>query len=155
MIFEFVINIPENDPYTQLKEALTTRTAVSCERRLDELFGDVEIGDRTPSQLLRHMRQLFGTRVLDDATLRQLWLKRLPPRIREVLSVLYNSSWNEAAMAADKMFKANPASQHITACSHPTPTAPGRDDIIWQMGNLELQMQQLVTVLLVFGLRWV
>ncbi|VDP96076.1 unnamed protein product [Echinostoma caproni] len=56
-VFEFITTMPETDPYTQLKEALITRTAVSDERRLDELFKDLEIGDRTPSQLLRHMRQ--------------------------------------------------------------------------------------------------
>ncbi|VDP92909.1 unnamed protein product [Echinostoma caproni] len=70
------------------------------------------------------MRQLLGTRVLDDAILRQLSLKRLSLRIREVLSVLSNSSLDEMALAADKMFEANPASHHITACSNPTPTTP-------------------------------
>ncbi|VDP21558.1 unnamed protein product, partial [Echinostoma caproni] len=39
-VFEFIITMPETDPYTQLKEAFITRTAVSDERRLDELFGD-------------------------------------------------------------------------------------------------------------------
>ncbi|VDP88727.1 unnamed protein product [Echinostoma caproni] len=66
------------------------------------------------------MRQLLSTRVLDDAILPQLWFKRLLPRIREVLSVLSNSSLDEMSMTADKMFEANPALQHITACSNPT-----------------------------------
>ncbi|VDP89088.1 unnamed protein product [Echinostoma caproni] len=71
-VFEFIITMPETDPYTQLKKALGTRTAASDERRLDELFGDLESGDHTPSQLLRHMRQRLGTRVLDDAILSPL-----------------------------------------------------------------------------------
>ncbi|VDP92792.1 unnamed protein product [Echinostoma caproni] len=143
-VFEFIITMPEPVPYTQLKKAVFTRTAVSDECRLDELFGDLKIGDCTPSHLLRHMRQLLGTRVLDDAILRQLWLKRLPPRIREVLSILSNSSLDEMALAADKMFEANPAPHHTTACSNPTPTGPHCDDFTSRMGNLELQRQQLV-----------
>ncbi|VDP96491.1 unnamed protein product [Echinostoma caproni] len=79
--------MPENDPYTQLKEAFITCTIVWDERRLDELFGDLKIGNRTLSQLLRHMRQLLRPRVLDRAFLSQLWLERLPPRIREVFVV--------------------------------------------------------------------
>ncbi|VDP96551.1 unnamed protein product [Echinostoma caproni] len=143
-VFEFIITVPETDPYAQFKEALITRTAVSDERRLDELFGDLEICDRTRSPLLRHMRQLLGTRVPDDAILRQLWLERLPPRIRKFLSVLSNSLLDEMTLAADKMFEANPASYYITACSNPTLTAPRCDDIFPRMGNLEMQMQQLV-----------
>ncbi|VDP26806.1 unnamed protein product, partial [Echinostoma caproni] len=65
------------------------------------------------------MRQLLGTRVLDDAILRQLWLKRLPPRIREVLAVLSNSSLDEMALAADKIcsnwFFTSPAHGHQAA----------------------------------------
>ncbi|VDP92528.1 unnamed protein product [Echinostoma caproni] len=105
--FELIITMHESDPYTQPKKVLINRKAVSDERRLDELFGDLEIRDRTPSQLLRHTRQLLGSRVLDDAILRQLWLKHLPPRIREDLSVLSNSLLDEMAQAADKMFEAN------------------------------------------------
>ncbi|VDP19149.1 unnamed protein product [Echinostoma caproni] len=143
-VFEFINTMPENVPYTQLKEALIIRTAVSDERRLNELFGDHEVSDRTPSQLLRHMRQLHGTRLLEDSILIQLWLNRLTPRIREVLSVVSSSSLDAMALAADKMFEANPASQHITACPNPTPTTPRCVDITSQMGNIGLQKQQWV-----------
>ncbi|VDP90233.1 unnamed protein product [Echinostoma caproni] len=48
-VFEFIITIPKNEPFTQLKEALITRKSSSDEHRLDKLFGDLELGDCTPS----------------------------------------------------------------------------------------------------------
>ncbi|VDP90610.1 unnamed protein product [Echinostoma caproni] len=47
-VFQFIILMPKNHSPAQLKEALFNGTAVLHKHRLDELFGDLKIDDRTP-----------------------------------------------------------------------------------------------------------
>ena len=47
--------MPEHLPYDRLKAVFLKRTTTSDEVRLQQLLAGVELGDRTPSQLLRHM----------------------------------------------------------------------------------------------------
>nr|CDS28690.2 gag pol polyprotein [Hymenolepis microstoma] len=58
---------PDNDSYDRLKQAIISRLSVPREKRLDQLFAQVELGDRSPSQLLHHMRSLaIGSPVNDE-----------------------------------------------------------------------------------------
>ncbi|KAJ8948070.1 hypothetical protein NQ318_008421 [Aromia moschata] len=45
-----------------------------------------EIGDRRPSQFIRHLRGLAGTTV-HDTILRSLWMSRLPSHAQAILSM--------------------------------------------------------------------
>ncbi|KMQ86112.1 hypothetical protein RF55_15001 [Lasius niger] len=65
------------------------------------LLETTELGDKTPSVLLREMRTLAGTNVTDNM-LRTLWLQRLPTRIQELLTVLDDVSLDKLAACADK-----------------------------------------------------
>ena len=64
--------------YTTLRTARITRVGVTEDTRLQQLLEDEPLGDRRPSQLLRHMRQLLVSATMDDAVLRRLFLRRLP-----------------------------------------------------------------------------
>ena len=77
---------PADDPYVKLKEAILVRTTASDDACLQRLLSGVELGDRTPSQLLRHMRSLAGNHNVDDVILRSLWIKCLPSHTRLILS---------------------------------------------------------------------
>lgn len=87
-IRDIICNKPESEPYNTLKQTLISRTANSDEHNLRVLLSGVDIGDRTPSQLLRHMTALQGERYQNDSILKELWLKNLPSNIRNVLSVI-------------------------------------------------------------------
>nr|CDS28404.1 gag pol polyprotein [Hymenolepis microstoma] len=52
---------PDNDSYDQLKQAIINRLSVPREKRLDQLFAQCELGDRTPSQLLHRLRSLTSS----------------------------------------------------------------------------------------------
>lgn len=74
----------------------------SADRQLHKLLTDLELGDKKPSQLLRHMRLFAGERVSEDV-LRVKWLDLLPPSTRRLLCIFKASSLEELATAADEL----------------------------------------------------
>ena len=76
----------EKTPYTHFKEHVLSRLSTSEEVQLSKLLCHVEMGDRSPSELYRHMVQLAGGSVDISATLIQkLWKSRLPKSIEVAL----------------------------------------------------------------------
>ena len=57
---------PENSQYEALKAALIKRLSDSSSMRVRKLLEGEEIGDRTPSQFLRNLRNLAGTSVNEE-----------------------------------------------------------------------------------------
>ncbi|BHF60762.1 hypothetical protein SprV_0100372800 [Sparganum proliferum] len=119
--------IPANDPYTQLKNAVIQRVAKSANRMLRELFTQVELGDQTPSQLMRHMRSLLAGSHMDDDIFRQIWLDKLPVPMQQVLSMLDTSiSLDKVANHADRISECYPVG---ATCANIQPTStPDRSD---------------------------
>ena len=80
-VCDLILKPPTTDSYDSLKEQLI---AASEQRRLQQLFNSEELGDRTPSQLLRRMRQLLGdeSSTADPSFLRGLFLQHLLPMLR-------------------------------------------------------------------------
>ncbi|XP_011687451.1 PREDICTED: uncharacterized protein LOC105449764 [Wasmannia auropunctata] len=74
---------PSQGKYETLKKALIQRLTDSQEQRIRKLFE--EIGDRKPSQFLRHLTALAGATVSPEL-LRTLWLGRLPPQMQAILA---------------------------------------------------------------------
>lgn len=96
--------IPPITPYDTLRAALLDRTSASDQLRMQQLLSGVELGDRTPSQLLRHMRSLVGNLKVDDSILRQLWSKQLPANTNAILSTSDpETSLDVQARMADKI----------------------------------------------------
>ena len=113
---DLIDNVPETDPYDKIKAAVIHRTSQSDEKRLQQLLTACELGDKRPSQLLRHMRQLSGPYKLDEALLKQIWLQRLPYNVRQILSISGASvSLDDLADMADKMIEIYPDSRGVSA----------------------------------------
>ena len=105
---DILINLPSINPFDALKEALITRTQQSEQARLRELLSNEELGDKTPSRLLRKMQQLLAGKMLDKDLFRELFVQRMPPPVRVVLaSTPATMSIEEIAQMADKIVEAS------------------------------------------------
>ena len=86
---DLLLQPPADTPYDVLRAQLIKRTAASEQRHFRQLFTAEELGDRTPSQLLRRLQQLLGDAAgpnPDNTFLRELFLQRLPGHVRMVLA---------------------------------------------------------------------
>lgn len=97
---DIVCNPPEA-PYSVLKTRLLTEFEVSQSRKVKALLEDLELGDKSPSLLLRKMRELSEGHV-DDDFLKNIWLRRLPVSVQTVLAVS-SEGLNTLAEMADKI----------------------------------------------------
>ena len=109
-ILDLIINPPMSDPYDTLREQLIKRTTASEQKRLQQLIHAEVLDDRTPSQLLRRMKQLLGGEATGGGSfLKELFLQWLPPHVRMVLASVKESDDVEAlAVLADKIAEVAP-----------------------------------------------
>ncbi|XP_063220629.1 uncharacterized protein LOC134530031 [Bacillus rossius redtenbacheri] len=113
---DILVQPPTEDKYGRLKSELIKRLSASQERKTKQLLEHEEVGDRRPSQFLRHLRSLAGTVVPDDL-LKSLWLGRLPPPTQAILATQTNSSLDSLAELADAIADTNPRPQMAEAAS--------------------------------------
>ena len=157
---DILISPPAVQPFSTLKDKLLLRTTVSEQRRLQTLLTTVELGDRTPSQLLREMQRLLGESVqqIDQALIRELFLQRLPPSIRMIMaSTGPDISLDAQATLADKMMEVSPALHQVHSVeqgqrrSERPEQQPEQSlksdirDLKWQMEELTHKVDQLMT----------
>ena len=76
-----ISNPPISGKYQKLKTELIHRLSTTQEEKLRQLLEHEEIGDRKPSQFLRHLKSLAGNTIQDDV-LKPLWLSRFPSQIQ-------------------------------------------------------------------------
>jgi hypothetical protein len=91
---------PKQNPYTTLKTELIKRLCPSKDQRTRQFFTLEELGDRKPSQFLRHLKSLAPD--IPDDYLRILWTSRLPTDIRTILVGLPEVELESAALDANR-----------------------------------------------------
>ncbi|KAL7292017.1 hypothetical protein TKK_0014301 [Trichogramma kaykai] len=116
---DIITNPPADNPYTTLRSKLIERLSLSEEQRVRNLLSDEELGDRKPSQFLRHLRSLAGITPVNDNLLRQLWLRRLPPNIQAILAGQADAQLEKIAELADKVAEVCPTPIAVNAVSTP------------------------------------
>nr|VZI40635.1 unnamed protein product [Spirometra erinaceieuropaei] len=115
--------IPADEPYTRLKEAVIQRVAKAANLMLRERFTQVELGDQTPSQLMRHMRSLLAGSHMHDAIFRDIWLEKLPVPMEQVLSMLDSDTPSEElATHADRISECYPIGASCSNIQQPPPS---------------------------------
>ncbi|KAJ1518939.1 hypothetical protein ONE63_011448 [Megalurothrips usitatus] len=137
---------PEGQTYENLKKQLIARLSLSEERRINQLLAEEDIGDRTPSQFLRHLRALAGgSAAVNDAVMKRIWTRRLPSHVTAILASQPDLGLDKLAPLADRVLEAAPGIPSVHAVS--TAAAPGPVDALAKMietlaGRVEALTQQ-------------
>lgn len=103
-IKDLIINPPAANRYEAVKEALIRRLSVSQEQQIRQLLEQEEMGDRKPSQFLRHLRALTDV-TMPEPLLRTLWMGRLPPQVQAILVTRQTDSLETIAEQADRVYE--------------------------------------------------
>jgi hypothetical protein len=143
---EYIIsNPPATDKYITLRTKLVERLSASEEQRVRQLISDEELGERRPSQFLRHLRSLAGATAFQDNFLRQLWLRRLPPQAQAILTTQMELSLDKLADLADKIVEV--AHQPLpTGIAVNATTAPDSGNaLLFAIESLSKQVAELST----------
>ena len=137
--------MPEENPYDTLKAAILKRTGKSNESNLRDLFNNLELGYRTPSQLLRHMKSLVNQDDMSENAIRRLWLDKLPTATTQILTPsIEEVSLEKLADIADRIH-VNFNDKRVAAVrSLSLPSAEEFYQLKEEVKNLTIQLQALL-----------
>ncbi|XP_036148370.1 uncharacterized protein LOC118647459 [Monomorium pharaonis] len=97
-VSDIVTNPPTDNKYETLKTRILTEFQDSEEKRLKTLLNQTELGDKRPSRLLKHMRDLAENKISEEL-LKSFWLQRLPTSTQTILSISQDPLDKLATMA--------------------------------------------------------
>ncbi|XP_029162900.1 uncharacterized protein LOC114944905 [Nylanderia fulva] len=147
---DIIMNPPAERAYETVRCELIKRLSLSQEHKTRRLLKYEEIGDRKPTQFLRHLRGLAGN-VVGDEVLRTIWLSRLPVYLQPHLVTRVGDTLETLANMADAIVEATRApAVHVAEAARPTAFA-GADGngiavlearINVQMTQMRMAMQQ-------------
>ncbi|XP_029652274.1 uncharacterized protein LOC115225454 [Octopus sinensis] len=132
--------------YASVKAEILRRNTRSEESQFNELMAAEQLGDRTPSQFLRHLRELSGN-AADAPLLRKIFFSRLPAHVQTMLATALESvSVDQIATMADKIleFSRPSPSQGLYACTEPPPTpSPTKNSLAKKIDALTQRINDL------------
>jgi len=108
------INDDIADPYEQLRAKLVTTYGKTRWQRAFALLDHPDLGDRRPSSLMAEMLALLPAGARPDILFLALFLRRLPPSMRDHLATANTDTAEELAELADKLWDAR-SSQPVAA----------------------------------------
>lgn len=118
---DLVVNPPpEGNRYDWIKAEMIQRFTASEAQRARQLLSGEELGDRKPTQFLRHLRQLAGKSCSEEKIFRELWLQRLPVNVQAILTAQGELPLDKVAELADKILEVNTVSSHSVHAIEPS-----------------------------------
>lgn len=127
--------------YVRLKSELIKRLSVSRENKVKQLLMHEQLGNRKPSQFLRHLQHLAGPAIPEDF-LRTIWTSRLPAGMQPIVASQPSLSLDDLAELADRINDIATPSQQVAAVSPPSSAI---DQLTRQMTELAKQVSALST----------
>lgn len=125
---ELLEDPPAADLYATLKKALVDRLAVSEDTRIRRLLSGEDMGDRRPSQFLRHLQALGGKSVT-ETVLKNIWMESLPADVKLVVASADELPLDKMADMADRVADVASCRRSVAAVSaQPAPTQPVVED---------------------------
>lgn len=143
---DVITNPPPTDKYDKLKSELIKRLSASQEKRVKQLLMHEELGDRKPSQFLRHLQSLAGPAVPRDF-LTTIWSSRLPANIQTVIASQIDLPLDKLSDIADKVHEIAPSTPQVASTSRVATAAstssPSYDELTRQVCELTRQVAKL------------
>lgn len=130
-IKDVITNPPATGKYETIKKALIQRLSISQEQQMRQLLEHEEMGDRRPSQFLRHLQALAHT-AIPEQLLRTIWMGRLPSQLQAILATRTADNLTEVAEQADRVHEVTCRSA-VVASVQPTTKGPSLEDQIKQL----------------------
>ncbi|XP_026461133.1 uncharacterized protein LOC113362848 [Ctenocephalides felis] len=134
---------PTENPYSYLKKVLISRLCASEETRIKQILSEEELGDRRPSQFLRHLRSLAGHTTIGESMFRSLWMQRLPAYIRAILQTQCDLPLDKLAATADKILEVQPLIHHVDSTKQVHYNKPSEQRQSDQLEELTKQVRDL------------
>ncbi|XP_063826514.1 uncharacterized protein LOC135075999 [Ostrinia nubilalis] len=116
---DIITDPPAENKYGKLKQELIKRLSPTPEKRYKQLLTHEELGDRTPSQFLRHLRSLAGPTVPMDFLI-TLWSSRLPLNIQTAIASQIDLPADKLGELADRVFEIAPVTPQLASASAAT-----------------------------------
>lgn len=135
---DIIVNPPAQNRYGKIKTELIKRLSASHEKKVKQLLTHEELGDRKPSQFLRHLQDLAGPSVPEDFV-RSIWCNRLPNNIQTVLASQPTHSLEQLADLADRIQELTSPCSVAATSSHSATASHPSDEI----AELKRMVQQL------------
>jgi hypothetical protein len=142
-VVDIITSPPERDPYTTLRTELVRWLSPSREQRIRQLLTLEEMGERNPSQFLRHLRGLAPD--VPEEFLYSIWSSRLPPNIQTILPGQQECILNAAARCAAGISEVATQPALASVGPHPNNTTLLQeiDDLSHQVAALSSEQHQL------------
>lgn len=118
---DILVNPPKTGRYDKFKSELIKRISATREKKTLQLIQHEELGDRKPSQFLRHLRDLAGPTIPDEF-IRTIWASRLPPNVHTIVASQPSQSLSDVAELADRVNDVTQSSAQVAAATaNPAP----------------------------------
>lgn len=137
---DIIISPPPTDKYEKLKSELIKRLSASREKQVKQLLMHEELGDRRPSQFLRHLKSLAGPSVPEDF-IKTIWTSRLPRSVQTVIAAQPAASLEVLSDLADRIQEIAPATPQVSAATAPSSAL---EDMANEIAELRRQMKTLL-----------
>lgn len=139
---DIIINPPREGKYEKLKAELIKRLSESQEKRVKQLLVHEELGDRKPSQFLRHLQTLAGQNITENF-LRTLWASRLPHNIQTVIASQSTATLESVAELADRVHEIAPTTSTVASVRADSSTDEVISKVSRQLEELTRQVASL------------
>lgn len=135
---DIIVTPPPTEKYAKLKAELIKRLSVSRQKKVKQLLSQEELGDRRPSQFLRHLQHLAGHNIPDEFLL-SIWTSRLPSSVQSIIASQTTESLEVLADLADRVYDVVPAHQVAATAAPDSPL----NTLIRQVSELTREMKIL------------
>lgn len=137
---DIIVSPPKTDRYERLKTELIKRLSASREKEVKQLLMHEELGDRRPSQFMRHLQRLAGPTVPDEF-IKTIWTSRLPTALQPIIVSQKTADLQALADLADSVHEIVPSTPQVSMASAQTESV--LQSMARQISELSRQVEAL------------